>query len=508
LQSKIDCTTFVIFGPALKEDGNFMPAPGSQNDEGRCGWLVPLSDSVAGRRHRLAEGTTRVGRDPSNDIVIGGQEARFVSSRHLEIRLENDSYRLYDLGSLNGTYVDGSRVTEAALGKGARIQLGPGGPEFVFDLEQEPLPTRDRTIPMPAVPGKLPPPVERGDSKTDRPIEPEHERLLSAAVRRARQARRSGQSDQTAIIMREMLGTAIRRASRRFRRIIVVLIFALIAISAWAAWSIYGLRREKNNIDTQIRDLEAMLSRGGNPQQLETLINRLQDYEQRAVALQRNVLYRLGVRSYEQDYVEQEIKSLLAGFGAEEYSIPPEFVQQVNRFIRQYQERDRLNMERLLGRAHKELQVIRSTLLADNLPPDLAYVVLVESAFISDGESSAGAVGIWQFTPETARTYGMRVDDEVDERLDILKSTRGASRYIRDLILDFGSGSSVMLALAAYNVGPSKVKRAIRNVSDPIKQRNFWYLYRIRALPAETREYIPKIFAAMIIGRNPAQFGF
>jgi membrane-bound lytic murein transglycosylase D len=65
-----------------------------------------------------------------------------------------------------------------------------------------------------------------------------------------------------------------------------------------------------------------------------------------------------------------------------------------------------------------------------------------------------------------------------------------------------------MLALAAYNLGPGKVKRAMRTVNDPIKQRNFWYLYRTKALPAETREYIPKTIAAIIIGRNPEKLGF
>ena len=88
------------------------------------------------------------------------------------------------------------------------------------------------------------------------------------------------------------------------------------------------------------------------------------------------------------------------------------------------------------------------------------------------------------------------------------KSTQAACKYIRDLILDFGSGSSVMLALAAYNLGPSKVKQAIRRVEDPIKQRNFWYLYHVRALPSETREYVPKVIAAMIIGRQPKRYGF
>jgi membrane-bound lytic murein transglycosylase D len=65
-----------------------------------------------------------------------------------------------------------------------------------------------------------------------------------------------------------------------------------------------------------------------------------------------------------------------------------------------------------------------------------------------------------------------------------------------------------MLALAAYNLGPSKVKQAIRRVEDPIKQRNFWYLYHVRALPSETREYVPKVIAAMIIGRQPKRYGF
>jgi membrane-bound lytic murein transglycosylase D len=96
----------------------------------------------------------------------------------------------------------------------------------------------------------------------------------------------------------------------------------------------------------------------------------------------------------------------------------------------------------------------------------------------------------------------------VDERLDLRKATRAGCRYLRNLILDFGAGSSVMLALAAYNLGPTRVKQAITKVEDPIKQRNFWYLYRARALPAETREYVPKVFAAIIIGRNPDRFGF
>ena len=120
-----------------------------------------------------------------------------------------------------------------------------------------------------------------------------------------------------------------------------------------------------------------------------------------------------------------------------------------------------------------------------------------------------GAVGLWQFTPATARSYGLRVAEGIDERTNVAKATLAACHLLRQLILDFGSGSSVMLALAAYNSGSAKVKQAVqKSVQDPIKQRNFWYLYHVRALPPETREYVPKVIAAIIIGRNPGVFGF
>jgi membrane-bound lytic murein transglycosylase D len=238
------------------------------------------------------------------------------------------------------------------------------------------------------------------------------------------------------------------------------------------------------------------------------LIEELNKYQTQVREMQKNLLYQLGVRSKEQDFIESQIKALMAEFGAEEYSIPPEFMEQVREFIRRYQGPDRPHMRRALGRSRRDLEAVRKQLQNDNLPPDLAYMVLVESAFIRESSSSAGAAGFWQFTPITAKAYGLKVDDEIDERLDSRKSTQAAGRYIRELILDFGSGSSVMLALAAYNLGPGKVKRAVRRVEDPIKQRNFWYLYRVRALPAETRSYVPKIIAAIIIGRSPERFGF
>jgi membrane-bound lytic murein transglycosylase D len=257
-----------------------------------------------------------------------------------------------------------------------------------------------------------------------------------------------------------------------------------------------------------MQQIEAMIARGTQDSaETDQLITRLNQYEGEARALQSNLLYRAASFEHEET-VMQEIRALMREFGAETYSIPQEFRDEVYRFIRHYEGPDKPHMERALGEARKDIDQMRRIFEEDNLPPDLAYIPLVESALSSHSTSPAGAVGLWQFTPATAKGLGLKVGGGVDERLNAAKSTHAASKYIRDLILDFGSGSSVMLALAAYNLGPSRVKMAVRKVDDPIKQRNFWYLYRVRAVPPETREYVPKVIAVMIIGRHPQRFGF
>jgi len=308
--------------------------------------------------------------------------------------------------------------------------------------------------------------------------------------------------------MREMLDAALYRTGRKFKAIIAGLVCALIATCAYGFWKIQGLKSEKQQYDGQINKIETILARGNeNPAEADQLIDQLDEKSREAAAVENTLLYRVG--SFErEEFIEREIRALLKEFGAETYSVPPEFVDEVKRFIQQYQGPDRPHMVKALGEARKSMDTMRQIFEQSNLPPDLTYIVLVESALSGDSESPAGAVGLWQFTPATARAYGLKVNDDVDDRLNAAKSTRAACKYIRDLILDFGAGSSVMLALAAYNLGPAKVKTAIRKVSDPIKQRNFWYLYRIRAVPPETREYVPKVIAAMIIARHPERYGF
>jgi len=173
----------------------------------------------------------------------------------------------------------------------------------------------------------------------------------------------------------------------------------------------------------------------------------------------------------------------------------------VQAFIERFTGSRRDLVELWLNRSGRYLAMIRDVLRTQGLPEDLAFVAMIESGYNPLAVSRAGAKGLWQFMAGTARRYGLRVDQWVDERLDPEKSTTAAARYLRDLYQQFGSWA---LAKAAYNAGELKVIRAIKatNTTD------FWALARTRFLRQETREFVPAIHAATVIGRDPQRFGF
>jgi pSer/pThr/pTyr-binding forkhead associated (FHA) protein len=462
-------------------------------------WLLSQTGSPLSVRFPVPEGTTRIGRAPDNELVIQGPTASTVSLHHVAID-SNGGFHIRDLDSTNGTFINGERVTDAELQPNSSIRLGSQGPELLFILGEPPEPELSQTKIIPESPGldfaNTPSPANTIDH------------LLAEGVEQARQARAEGISGQTMTIMRQALDRALYRSSRRFRVAVAALAFSLIGVSGFAGWKILKLNREESAINTHIQELEAQLQTTSNAAQADRLITQLDSFENQGEQLQHELLYRLRANREREDFVTQEIRRLLAEFGAEEYSVSPEFTERVKYHIQQYEGPDRPLMQRALGIEAGQFDTMRRILTERHLPGDLTYLPLVESA-LGQGESGAGAAGPWQLTLVTAKALGLEVGNGIDQRLNTVDATEAASKYLRQLILDFGSGSSVMIALAAYNGGPTKVKQAIeKTVSDPIKQRNFWYLYRVHALPDETREYVPKVIGAMIIGRDPARFGF
>lgn len=154
-----------------------------------------------------------------------------------------------------------------------------------------------------------------------------------------------------------------------------------------------------------------------------------------------------------------------------------------------------------LSRAGRYLGMIRDVLRRNGLPEDLAFTAMIESGFNPLAVSHAGAKGLWQFMAATARRYGLRVDQWVDERLDPEKATGAAAAYFRDLHAIFGSWT---LAQAAYNAGEMKVIKALRVTGS----KDFWPLTRTSLLRRETKDFVPQIQAAVMIGRDPARYGF
>jgi membrane-bound lytic murein transglycosylase D len=156
-----------------------------------------------------------------------------------------------------------------------------------------------------------------------------------------------------------------------------------------------------------------------------------------------------------------------------------------------------------MRRGSKYLPMIQKVFSAQGLPPDLAYVPLVESAFQPEAISRASAKGVWQFMKGTALENGLRHDFFVDERSNPEKATIAAANYLKTLAEMFDG--DWQLALASYNSGPGRVQKAIKRVG----QADFWSIAaKPWALPRETREYVPMILAAIVIARNPAQYGF
>ncbi len=157
--------------------------------------------------------------------------------------------------------------------------------------------------------------------------------------------------------------------------------------------------------------------------------------------------------------------------------------------------KDKRSLELALRRANLYIPYIKPILIEHNLPEELALLPLIESKFNPFAVSPSGAAGLWQIMPSTARRYGLIVSKEVDERFDLIKSTRTAALYLRDLYSLFNSWE---LALAAYNCGEGCVKRRTGG-------KDFWK--KKHRLPHQTRKYVPKFFAALLVVRSPERYG-
>ncbi len=183
------------------------------------------------------------------------------------------------------------------------------------------------------------------------------------------------------------------------------------------------------------------------------------------------------------------------------FDIPVVYNDAVKKWMNYFLNKGRGFFERYSARAGRYAPMMGKILEEHGLPRDLIFLAMAESGFQNKAKSYAAAVGPWQFMKYTGRTYGLKSNWYVDERYDPIKATIAASRYLKKLYGDFGEWE---LAAAAYNAGEGKVGRAIARYST----ENFWDLSKGKYLKAETKNYVPKIMALAIIGKNLKTFGF
>lgn len=174
---------------------------------------------------------------------------------------------------------------------------------------------------------------------------------------------------------------------------------------------------------------------------------------------------------------------------------------QVQFYLNLFQTKQRKNFQSWLERSTMYLPQITAELRKAGLPLELAWLAMIESGFNPSAYSPAHASGLWQFIPGTAQNYGLRIDTWADERRDPEKSTKAAVAYLKALHKRFGDWH---LAVAAYNAGEGTVERGLKQH----KANNFWELAQHDTLRLETRRYVPQMIAAVLITRNPEQYGF
>lgn len=402
------------------------------------------SGSMATRHFTLLQGETYIiGSHSDADIRIDGDPT--VSRRHACISLMNNGrMTITDLGSTNGTGINGKPLKrDGRLKNGDTLHLG--------------LNTRCLLLPWSALESSLPPEISSGFH------------LIPKETRQKQNALK-----MTAPLWFTVAGFCIGG----------------ICFSIWQVIDNPHSVFARTTFSAPAQNLPAPEAK---PQPVAAT-----ELKQEAHNNQKDVDVPL-VTSH---FVWDEIVNISQRFGEIPPSaLDPQFLSEVEHWISFYTKNNRHT--ELLKRRDVVWDKIQKILQSHGLPSELGYIVWVESAFDTQAVSHAGAVGLWQFIESTGHEYGLVNANGVagDTRRQVESSTHAAARYLNALLGMFGN-RRYLLALAAYNAGQNRIKR--QEISESIKTAkkvDFWHLKE--KLPKETLDYVPKVLAAIIIGRNP-----
>lgn len=209
-------------------------------------------------------------------------------------------------------------------------------------------------------------------------------------------------------------------------------------------------------------------------------------------------------------FIQKEIHEVAIRMGEpQNFKLPKDFVKEIEYYIRRFQNEPKYHefFERSLRRSRKYVPALRKYFTEKGFPEEIIYFAMIESGFNPVAYSRSHAAGMFQFIKSTGKSYGLKITRYNDERYSPVKAAIACREYLHDLQMELGSFT---LALSSYNSGAGKTRTALRQLND-FRDRSFWAVReKTKVLKHETREYIPQIFAAIVMAKpgNPEKFGF
>jgi len=454
------------------------------------------------------ENTFTVGRSEECSIQI---DEGVVSRVHIEVIKENETWWIYDKHSSNGTFLNGNKIDRIELKNTTSIELGNNGPILLFTFGESIKPSADKKKEI----------VEVVHDTSDNPS-------ITKYIRHYFNESNEGEVGEHTKLMREAFKVVKKKHTSKYIKIIIAVAFVAILIGVYAIYQQIKENEQKQlaenifydmkSLELEIASLKENLASSKDP----AIIKALQKFDERMKLLRKSyekVVDDLGIYNLKEE--DKLIIQTARVFGECELIMPNEFMDEVKNYINRWKASNRYI--KALDRAKQSgyIPVVVNYLIREQLPVQFFYLALQESDFreqIVGPQTRYGfAKGIWQFIPQTAQKYGLKIGplsnlnvyDPGDDRFNFPKATSAATRYIKD-IYNTDAQASGLLVMASYNWGEYNIINLIRTMPSNPRERNFWKLlekYKDK-IPNETYNYVFYIFSAAVIGENPKLFGF
>lgn len=476
-----------------------------------------LKGSLKGTTTSSDKRWLRIGTGHDCELRYDAADEPKVAPYHSAVVLKDGAYHLIDLDAPGGIRLNGKKVSKAELRTGDKIRLGPtGGPEaeveIVIDASYDPAQDAAEIAKVLQSDARA--------SATGQIFALTAQRIAEDRAK-AGGVRSRKTMDHIASAVSEVSEVVKRQTKKRWVKVVGVVAGVAAVVIAVMGIVIYAQHRQiarlldaKGHFDTQIREIQQQMQAEQDSTRLALLEQRYLDATSNAERTLADLARTDRAKAVEVanagDELDREIRTILRQFDAETYAVPPIFKERLQYHIDQLQ-KQYIAAREVYQRKEKYWPIVVREFRALELPEVMGYVAWTESRFDPQARNPSGARGMWQMMPVTARQFGLRVDGKVDERTDVNKQTRAAARHLANLLAEFGE-DAFMLAMASYNRGENGVRRVLHKIAQTPggfkkQNRDFWHLYRMKLLPAETMEYVPKILAAAVVCSNPQRYG-